>query len=117
MRSLQIEPSDLKSKRQRRDLVLLLALAVVTIGSVLSFGPGRPELDVLRPKNVEHDWTVQIGTHHVGLLADRFYTYIDYGFGYASLPLPSWVFLGCSLLLACLGLIWILSRNRRHNNA
>lgn len=115
MRSLKIEPSDLKSKRQRRDLFFLLALAVVTIGSVLCFVPRWLLWDDVRPNTVEHDWTFRIGGCELGVLADNKYTYLACGIGYANLRIPLWIFLVCSLLLGCLPVV--CSRYRRHENA
>jgi hypothetical protein len=112
MRSLRLEESNLSSKRQRRDLLLLLGLAVLTIGTALYFLP--PLFTDSLPKGVEHDWTVQIGGYRFGLAADRNYTFVACGNGFARLPIPLLPFMGCSLLLACLATIWLVSRFRRY---
>jgi hypothetical protein len=114
MRTLRIERSDFSSKRQRRDLAILILLAATTIGAVLLFVPHPAFFTDSFPKGVEQDWTFRIGTFDFGLLADRHSTFIACGSGYITLPVPLLVFLGCSLLLACLPLIWAISRSRRH---
>jgi hypothetical protein len=117
MRGLRIERSDLNSKRQRRDLVMLIVLAIVAIGAALYFVP-RPSLFTQsRPINVEHDWILRIGKFNFGLLSDRDYTYIAYGPGYAGLPIPLPAFMVCTFVLTCSALIWAVSYHRRNESA
>ena len=114
MRTFRLEESNLSLWRQRRDLLLLLGLAVVTIGAVLYIFP--PAFTDSPPAGVEHDWTFQIGTYSFGLVAHRDFTFIACGTGFARLPIPFLPFAGYAFLLASLGLFWVVSRFRRHEH-